>query len=60
LAIHLRTTNPIESDVATVRLRQRVTKGPGARATGVAMHSSSSIRQARWRAVESRGDAQAA
>jgi transposase-like protein len=27
--IHLRTTNPIESTFATVRLRQRVTKGPG-------------------------------
>jgi putative transposase len=27
--IHLRTTNPIESTFATVRLRQRVTKAPG-------------------------------
>ena len=35
--IHLRTTNPIESTFATVRLRQRVTKGPGSRAAGVAM-----------------------
>src|SRR6266508_2848951 len=35
--VHLRTTNPIESTVATVRLRQRVTKGPGSRAAGVAM-----------------------
>ena len=26
--IHLRTTNPIESTFATVRLRQRVTMGP--------------------------------
>lgn len=26
--IHLRTTNPIEATFATVRLRQRVTKGP--------------------------------
>ena len=34
--IHLRTTNPIESTFATVRLRQRVTKGPGSRAAGVA------------------------
>jgi transposase-like protein len=32
--IHLRTTNPIESTFATVRLRQRVTKGPGSRAAG--------------------------
>jgi putative transposase len=30
--IHLCTTNPIESTFATVRLRQRVTKGPGSRA----------------------------
>ena len=35
--IHLRTTNPIESTFATVRLRQRVTKGPGSRAARVAM-----------------------
>jgi hypothetical protein len=35
--IHVRTTNPIESTFATVRLRQRVIKGPGSRAAGVAM-----------------------
>ena len=35
--IHLRTTNPIESTFATVRLGQRVTKGPGSRAAGIAM-----------------------
>jgi hypothetical protein len=35
--VHLRTTNPIESTFATVRLRQRVTKGPGSRVAGVAM-----------------------
>lgn len=29
--IHLRTTNPIESTFATVRLRSKVTKGPGSR-----------------------------
>ena len=34
---HLRTTNPIESTFATVRLRQRVTKGAGSRAAGLAM-----------------------
>jgi hypothetical protein len=33
--IHLRTTNPIESTFATVRLRTRVTKGPGSRAAGM-------------------------
>lgn len=32
----MRTTNPIESTFATVRLRQRVTKGPGSRAAGIA------------------------
>ena len=35
--VHLRTTNPIESTFATVRLRTKVTKGPGSRAAGVAM-----------------------
>ena len=35
--VHLRTTNPIESTFATVRLRQRVTIGPGSRAAGIAM-----------------------
>jgi hypothetical protein len=39
---HLKTTNPIESTFATVRLRTRVTKGPGSRAAGLAMTSSSS------------------
>jgi len=34
---HLRTTNPIESTFATVRLRTRVTKGPGSRTAGLAM-----------------------
>ena len=35
--VHLRTTNPIESTFATVRLRQRVTKGAGSRSAGLAM-----------------------
>jgi putative transposase len=34
---HLRTTNVIESSFATVRLRQRVTKGAGSRTKGIAM-----------------------
>jgi putative transposase len=34
---HLRTTNPIESTFATVKLRQRVTKGAGSRTAGLAM-----------------------
>ena len=49
---HLRTTNPIESTFATVRLRQRVTKGPGSRAAGVAMaFKLIESAQTRWRAV---------
>ena len=34
---HLRTSNPIESSFATVRLRTYRTKGPGSRAAGLAM-----------------------
>jgi transposase-like protein len=34
---HLRTTNPIESTFATVRLRERVTKGAGSRTAGLTM-----------------------
>ena len=50
--IHLRTSNPIESTFATVRLRQRVTKGPGSRAAGVAMaFKLIESAQTRWRAV---------
>ena len=50
--IHLRTTNPIESTFATVRLRTRVTKGPGSRAAGLAMaFKLIESAQSRWRAV---------
>jgi putative transposase len=50
--VHLRTTNPIESTFATVRLRQRVTKGPGSRAAGIAMaYKLIDAAQTRWRAV---------
>lgn len=35
--VHLRTSNVIESTFATVRLRQRVTKGPGSRIKGLTM-----------------------
>jgi len=38
--VHLKTTNPIESTFATVRLRTKVTKGPGSRAAGLAMPTS--------------------
>lgn len=50
--IHLRTANPIDSTFATVRLRQRVTKGPGSRAAGVVMaFKLIASAQTRWRAV---------
>lgn len=50
--IHLRTTNPIESTFATVRLRTKVTKGPGSRAAGIAMaYKLIDAAQARWRAA---------
>jgi len=50
--IHLKTTNPIESTFATVRLRTRVTKGPGSRAAGLAMAYKLIIAaQDRWRAI---------
>jgi transposase-like protein len=35
--VHLKTSNPIESTFSTVRLRTKVTKGPGSRASGLAM-----------------------
>ena len=50
--IHLRTTNPIESTFATVRLRTKVTKGAGSRAAGLAMaYKLIESAQTRWRAV---------
>src|SRR5690625_5103992 len=50
--VHLRTTNPIESTFSTVRLRQRVTKGPGSRAAGIAKASKLiQSAQTKWRAV---------
>jgi putative transposase len=50
--IHLRTTNPIESTFATVRLRQRVTKGAGSREAGLAMaYKLLDAAQDRWRRV---------
>jgi transposase-like protein len=50
--IHLKTTNPIESTFSTVRLRTKVTKGPGSRAAGLAMaFKLIESAQARWRAV---------
>jgi putative transposase len=50
--VHLRTTNPIESTFATVRLRTRVTKGPGSRAAGIAMaFKLIESAERRWRVV---------
>jgi transposase-like protein len=50
--VHLKTTNPIESTFATVRLRTKVTKGPGSRAAGLAMaFKLIEAAEARWRAV---------
>ena len=53
--IHLRTTNPIESMFATVRLRTKKTKGSGSRVACLTMvfklaHSA----QRRWRALNGR------
>lgn len=49
---HLRTTNPIESTFATVRLRTKVTKGPGSKAAGLAMaFKLIESAQNRWRSV---------
>ena len=48
--IHLRTTNVIESPFATVRLRQRVTKGAGSRTKGLLMaYKLLDMAQHRWR-----------
>ena len=50
--MHLKTTNPIESTFATVRLRTKVTKGPGSRAAGLAMaYKLIESAQSRWRAL---------
>jgi putative transposase len=50
--VHLKTSNPIESTFATVRLRTRVTKGPGSKAAGLAMaFKLLEAAQDRWRAV---------
>jgi len=50
--VHLRTTNPIESTFATVRLRHKTTKGPGSRSAGIAMaFKLVQTAETRWRAV---------
>jgi putative transposase len=50
--LHLKTSNPIESTFSSVRLRTRVTKGPGSKAAGLAMaFKLLEAAQDRWRAV---------
>src|SRR5690349_4660472 len=50
---HLRTTNVIESAFATVRLRQRVTKGAGSRTKGLLMaFKLLDTAQQRWRRLD--------
>ena len=52
---HLRTTNPIESTFATVKLRQRVTKGAGSRRAGLAnAFRLLLLAQASWRRLDGR------
>ncbi len=49
---HLRTTNVIESPFATVRLRQRVTKGPGSRTKAITMtFKLLEMAEKRWRRI---------
>jgi transposase-like protein len=49
---HLKTSNPIESTFSMVRLRTRLTKGPGSKAQGLAMaFKLLASAQERWRAV---------
>jgi putative transposase len=50
--LHLKTSNPIESTFSSVRLRTRVTKGPGSKQAGLAMaFKLLKAAQDRWRAV---------
>lgn len=50
--IHLRTTNPVESTFATVRLRTKVTQGASSRAAALAMvFKLIESAQERWQAV---------
>ena len=58
--IHLRTTNPIESTFATVRLRTRTTRGAGSRQAALAMgFKLMEAAQDRWRKINSPHHAQA-
>ena len=58
--IHLRTTNPIESTFATVRLRTRSTRGAGSRQAALAMgFKLMEAAQDRWRKINAPQHAQA-
>ena len=50
---HLRTTNPIESTFATVRLREGVTKGAGSRTAGLTMaFKLLQVAEGHWRRID--------
>jgi len=50
---HLRTTNPIESTFATVRLREGVTKGAGSRTAGLTMaFKLLKVAEGHWRCLD--------
>ena len=50
---HLRTTNPIESTFATVRLREGVTKGAGSRRAGLTMaFKLLQVAEGHWRGID--------
>jgi hypothetical protein len=50
---HLRTTNPIESTFATVRLREGVTKGAGSRTAGLTMaFKLLTVAEGHWRCLD--------
>jgi transposase-like protein len=50
---HIRTSNPVESTFATVRLRQRITKGPGSRKRGLMMaYKLLRMAEERWRRLD--------
>jgi putative transposase len=52
---HLRTTNPIESAFATVRLRERATRGAGSRTKGLLMaFKLLDMAEQRWRRLDGR------
>ena len=56
---HLRTSNPIESTFATVRLRTYRTKGPGSRRAGLAMAFKLALKaQKTWRKLNGSGKLQ--